>query len=252
MGFYSVHLVGESHYQRAVAGLYVGEPVLLEHEPDNRHDKYAVRASTVMGDVIGYIERDHFVQRVVAREGKVVSARVEKIIGGERGKKSLGVILEVRTGSDLEDQASEIAEAAKRGGCAALLAVIALPILIFGGVAACSQASPKLSEVEHRAESAATAVRNQLRDPQSSQFRKVYVAGDVVCGEVNARNGFGGLAGFAPFIVAPGDVRIGVAGDINRSDIEFRTEIIRSCTEAIQSLGEGQFIETVSVRDATQ
>ncbi len=46
------------------------------------------------------------------------------------------------------------------------------------------------------------AIRNQLRDPESAQFRNVRYFGDwtraggVVCGEVNAKNGFGGFSGF--------------------------------------------------------
>lgn len=52
----------------------------------------------------------------------------------------------------------------------------------------------------------------QMRDPSSVSFRNlviVHVAGgaktwenSAVCGEVNARNGFGGYTGFVPFIAA--------------------------------------------------
>lgn len=52
----------------------------------------------------------------------------------------------------------------------------------------------------------------QMRDPSSVSFRNlviVHVAGgartwenSAVCGEVNARNGFGGFTGFVPFIAA--------------------------------------------------
>lgn len=60
------------------------------------------------------------------------------------------------------------------------------------------------------------AVRNLLRDPESAQFRwggypvlrsyyrKILqgaVFGYVTCGEVNARNGFGGYTGYDPFVV---------------------------------------------------
>jgi hypothetical protein len=43
-------------------------------------------------------------------------------------------------------------------------------------------------------------IRSQARDPSSAQFRNVWAMEDMaVCGEVNARNGFGGYSGFVPF-----------------------------------------------------
>lgn len=44
-------------------------------------------------------------------------------------------------------------------------------------------------------------VAAQLRDPESAQFRnlKDYTE-KIVCGEVNAKNGFGGYVGFSEFI----------------------------------------------------
>ena len=51
---------------------------------------------------------------------------------------------------------------------------------------------------------AQAAVRAELRDPDSAQFKNVFVIGTgydkTVCGNVNARNGFGGYTGFTPFI----------------------------------------------------
>src|SRR3546814_7080247 len=52
-------------------------------------------------------------------------------------------------------------------------------------------------------------VRRQLRDPESAIFSDMYVVGPrpdrsaVVCGTVNSRNGFGGMAGGQRFIVGP-------------------------------------------------
>lgn len=48
-------------------------------------------------------------------------------------------------------------------------------------------------------------IRNRLKDPASAQFRNVHKASfrhyeDSLCGEVNARNGFGGYVGFVRFI----------------------------------------------------
>jgi hypothetical protein len=69
---------------------------------------------------------------------------------------------------------------------------------------------------------ATDAVKRKLRDPGSAEFRKLiaYEPGEgalVVCGEVNAKNGFGGYAGFEPFVWFPlgpdlkPDVRNGTA-----------------------------------------
>jgi hypothetical protein len=53
-------------------------------------------------------------------------------------------------------------------------------------------------------ERAKTAVRDQLKDPLSAQFRSLYPLVDgegqrKVCGQVNARNGYGGYGGFQAF-----------------------------------------------------
>lgn len=54
-------------------------------------------------------------------------------------------------------------------------------------------------------ETARSAVKQQLNDPSSAEFRneKVYhdVRGLVVCGEVNAKNRFGGYTGYKPYVV---------------------------------------------------
>ena len=54
--------------------------------------------------------------------------------------------------------------------------------------------------------SAKALVRQRLRDPASAEFTDVRVipgrpGGTVVCGRVNARTGFGGMAGPHRFIV---------------------------------------------------
>lgn len=58
---------------------------------------------------------------------------------------------------------------------------------------------------------AALIVRGQaeakalLKDPDSAQFRNVHIGIDIlgnkkVCGEINAKNAFGGYTGFTPFV----------------------------------------------------
>lgn len=48
------------------------------------------------------------------------------------------------------------------------------------------------------------ALKQRMKDPESAQFRdeRMYTRGDtlVVCGEVNAKNSFGGYTGFKAFV----------------------------------------------------
>jgi hypothetical protein len=48
------------------------------------------------------------------------------------------------------------------------------------------------------------AVRERLRDPSSAEFRNEkigsYQGAEVVCGEVNSANGFGGMSGYQRYI----------------------------------------------------
>ena len=53
-------------------------------------------------------------------------------------------------------------------------------------------------------EAAQTGIRQALRDPDSAKFSGLYVSTtsngkQIVCGQVNAKNGFGGYAGTARF-----------------------------------------------------
>lgn len=58
---------------------------------------------------------------------------------------------------------------------------------------------------EEAVERATRAVKAQLRDPSSAEFSNVRVRGNdvqmTVCGEVNARNAYGGYAGSMAFYV---------------------------------------------------
>jgi hypothetical protein len=61
------------------------------------------------------------------------------------------------------------------------------------------------NEVAYSLSRSRDAVLRQLRDPASAQFRNVAVVRAkqglswAFCGEVNAKNGFGGYTGFVPF-----------------------------------------------------
>lgn len=47
-------------------------------------------------------------------------------------------------------------------------------------------------------------IKGRLKDPASAEFRNTFISNaigaPVVCGEVNAKNGFGGYTGFQRFI----------------------------------------------------
>lgn len=55
---------------------------------------------------------------------------------------------------------------------------------------------------------AQAAARDQLTDPDSTEFRDLYFhkyfGMQVMCGELNSRNRMGGYVGFRPFYVYPG------------------------------------------------
>lgn len=63
-------------------------------------------------------------------------------------------------------------------------------------------------------------VAYSLKDPSSAQFRSLYalsrgMGDDTVCGEVNAKNGYGGYVGFRMFYVRnDGNIQIESTDDI--------------------------------------
>ena len=78
--------------------------------------------------------------------------------------------------------------------CSALFAILL-------AIAACSPTSsaPRDPNAELLAK-AEEGILSQLKDPESAQFRNLLLNGqNVVCGEVNARNSFGGYSGFSAF-----------------------------------------------------
>ncbi|MFL0586294.1 hypothetical protein CA236_07420 [Sphingomonas sp. ABOLG] len=78
----------------------------------------------------------------------------------------------------------------------------ALLLLALGGC----EVAPDRGEVE-RVRAGTEAVRQQLREPESAQFKGVIAHGDAVCGEVNASVGMG-RTGYERFIVKAGKVTL--------------------------------------------
>jgi hypothetical protein len=82
------------------------------------------------------------------------------------------------------------------------------------------------------------AVKRQLRDPDSAQFRDVErCSGDreVVRGEVNSRNGFGGYIGFQSFFYA--DYRTAFASDVDGSFMSLMNRCYRDQIQANSASG---------------
>jgi hypothetical protein len=112
------------------------------------------------------------------------------------------------------------------------------PLVVAALVAAltCSEASangsPSSKEVTRAAATAKQALLDRLRDADSAKFRNVFVsrgpAFDVqadytlfLCGEVNARNEFGGYTGFTRFAADP-------AGEAIRLETSTNGEVFRN------------------------
>lgn len=62
-------------------------------------------------------------------------------------------------------------------------------------------------------DAARKAITYSLTDPDSAKFREVFVAPNqvAVCGEVNAKNSYGGYVGFRRFMYSP--TKQGIDGD---------------------------------------
>lgn len=82
---------------------------------------------------------------------------------------------------------------------------LVLVILIAAFVSACGK--HELSDGDYIVVSQ-DIIKNKLKDPVSAEFRNSTVSrvngNPVVCGEVNAKNGFGGYTGFQRFVSGPG------------------------------------------------
>ena len=96
MKTYSVNIVGESHYQRAIKRIREGDRAEIWHEADNEYDHEAL-AVRCRGRLIGYLPRDSFLKRVMLKDKAPVSAIVQYVTGEGRGKMR-GVVIRVAIG----------------------------------------------------------------------------------------------------------------------------------------------------------
>lgn len=98
----------------------------------------------------------------------------------------------------------------KKGGDNAwkivLFAVLPLGLLLFGGLMVSCDGSSKTNAKIKASNSdllfaARVFVKDRLKDPGSAEFRSEFIGPTgLACGEVNAKNSFGGYAGFARYV----------------------------------------------------
>jgi hypothetical protein len=114
------HKNDDGHSRQAIIKhLEGGEILYLEHEPDNQYDPNAISASVMSVDVpwnddfyqIGYLKSELAAELVEnARNGFRYEGKISEITGGEDGKNSLGVNIEITVFSPKEMEERRAAE----------------------------------------------------------------------------------------------------------------------------------------------
>ena len=91
-------------------------------------------------------------------------------------------------------------------------------LLVLSG---CGLAITPSQKLEQQAQE---AVSHGMKDPSSAEFRSldVFAGSGVVCGEVNAKNSFGAMAGFEGFVYDNGKVWLASSDDIEFSRARLR------------------------------
>lgn len=79
-------------------------------------------------------------------------------------------------------------------------------------------------------------VRNSLKDPVSAQFRNLRggKSNGSVCGEINAKNSFGGYVGFQPFVVVGGVAYMKPVESCSEAPTQSMDELARLSLEELQ------------------
>lgn len=96
---YPLSLVGEQHYQAAIAGCREGDPAQVWHEPDNPHDERALAVSDAGGRTLGYLPRDSFAHTALLDEGRGCRAKILRLFTAERGHTRVSLELQVCDGA---------------------------------------------------------------------------------------------------------------------------------------------------------
>lgn len=93
-----------------------------------------------------------------------------------------------------------------------------LSLILSGSVAAAAPSSKQARDLDAaKVVAVKTVIVNGLKDPDSAKFRNVKVKWDTVCGEVNAKNSFGGYVGYRRFYAIDGK-------DLHMEESNFRED----------------------------
>jgi hypothetical protein len=111
-------------------------------------------------------------------------------------------------------------------------------------IAAADAPSPEVKEIDTKVE-AEMNLKAGLKDAESATFRNEFVSGlasgaQMLCGEVNSRNSFGGYTGFKRFIASPNSEAPNMieGEDMSGMDIDaktFRTAYKFACSNRVKS-----------------
>lgn len=103
---------------------------------------------------------------------------------------------------------------------AMMLGLVALVMPVAAMAQSAGITAEERAQAEANIQNAGRYLAQTMRDPASATFRNVFLYKRVnakpghqvtVCGEVNARNGYGGLTGFQQFMVSGERVYVGSA-----------------------------------------
>ena len=106
--------------------------------------------------------------------------------------------------------------------------IAAFALIALTGCAGVDHVGPEVPLPAAARQAVAQAVANTMKDPNSAEFRDWHAfqsqKGLLVCGEVNAKNGYGGYVGFTHFVAhAAADGRLlsspAFASDGSRPDV---------------------------------
>jgi len=107
---------------------------------------------------------------------------------------------------------------------AKMLGLLAFVMPVAGMAQSAGIAAEERAQAEASIQTAGRYLAQTMRDPSSATFRNVFLYKRIsakpghqvtVCGEVNARNGYGGLTGFQQFMLSGDRVYVGSAVGLN-------------------------------------
>ena len=98
-------------------------------------------------------------------------------------------------------------------------------------VSVCAPAATPKSATKTDIAAIRDSMQDYLKDASSAQFRNVVKIGTDVCGEVNAKNGFGGYTGFRKFAAGVLPAKHGEVAMIIAIDDEDGNQATQICVE---------------------